>query len=159
MTSNPIILKNLDNQIKNLPNITAFYNAFFLKSQHSPAYKLRMYQDKSRHPIILSINSGGQTIGLLESWNKRNNPKKRIISTLLIHPEFRGRGYSRKLFEQALKSSQEKSENPLWIIHFRDDNKERLQAIYSKLGFSNLNSQGTYKNGEIKWEMSIAKST
>jgi ribosomal protein S18 acetylase RimI-like enzyme len=158
VTSTPIILKNLDDQIKNLPSITAFYNAFFLKSQHSPAYKLKMYQDPSRQPIILSINSNGQTIGLLESWNKRNNPKKRIISTLLIHPDFRGRSYSRKLFEEAVKISQEKSENPLWIIHFRDDNKTNLQAIYTKLGFSNLKSRGTYQNGEIKWEMNIAKS-
>jgi ribosomal protein S18 acetylase RimI-like enzyme len=149
------ICESLEDQIRRVHDITAFYNKFFPKSPHNEKYKQELYQDESRKPIVLTITSNQEIVGLLESWVDQSDPTKRILSTILVDPRFRNKGYAKELFNQANQLAREDKENSIWVLHFRDSNREILEPMYASFGFGNLSQVGTYGNGEIKWQMKM----
>ena len=64
-----------------LEKITSFYNTHFIKSQQKLKYKQKMYANTKRSPIILVIkDKNSEIIGLLESWNDKDNPSIKVLA-------------------------------------------------------------------------------
>ena len=151
----PVVMEESECDARKIHDITVFYNTFFPSSLQSEEYKLKLYRNKSRKPVVLSITANGKIVGLLESWMSKEDPKIRILSTILVDPEARGKGYAKELFLQADEQARKDGESSMWVLHFRDSNKESLEAMYTSFGFTDLKQNGAYKNGEIKWEMTM----
>jgi ribosomal protein S18 acetylase RimI-like enzyme len=126
--------------------VTEFYNKYFPKSQHSVNYKKNIYTKPST--IILIAIDQKEVIGLLESW--LDDDGNRLLSTIVIDEEYRNRGLFKNMFDRFKMLVREKK----IILHFRESNLQTLEKVYKSIGFSNIKTIGTYRNGELKFEMS-----
>lgn len=151
-----VLSVNIDKNPSALGKIVSFYNKHFPDSQHSKAYKEKMYRNQARHPIILTIQDQGEIVGLLEGYDDKQKPNHTALATLAVASGYRGKGLAKKLFERFKQATISRGSQEAIILHFRDGKKEQLNQLYQKFGFSNLIQSGTYTNGEVKWEMSIS---
>lgn len=136
-----------------LSAITDLYNRSFPQALHETRYKRHMYQKASAAPIVLVIWDGIRPVGLLESWHTTKRPGCRLLTTLVVDPDERGRGLARRMVEKLVKLTEaERRRFPL-AVNYRAQNRERLEPFYERFGFSDPAVVGVYANGDEMWEM------
>jgi ribosomal protein S18 acetylase RimI-like enzyme len=151
-----LILEELDNLIivdfidwekagGRLSELANFYNENFPQTQHSLSFKKQKYSLPDTTILVALIND--KVVGLLESWISENG--ERLLSTILIDQRYRQQGLFKSLFDDFVKRVKE---NEI-VIHFREENKDKLEKIYSSVGFTNSELVGQYNNGENKYKM------
>jgi len=131
--------------------ITQFYNNNFPASSRTIEKNKQRYQQESFRNFVLE--SGEKIIGLLEATKLDN--QSMLLESILVDSEHQRMGLGKKLFAEFLDTVQPRQKI---ILHFRDSKKEQLEKFYSDLGFTNLQEEGKYKNGEIKWGMEFIKN-
>lgn len=147
------IIEDLSQHFLDIREITKFYNKYFLTSPHNEKYKLDLYQNRLRKPIVLTIKVGENIVGLLESWAYKNDRAKRLLSTILVDNNYRNMGYAKKLFDRAHTLASQNNEENIWVLHFRDSRRNSLGSLYRSFGFEEIKLAGAYNNGQVKWEM------
>lgn len=144
------IVSDINQHLANIELITKFYNEQLPRTAKPNSHRLTLYQSSNHSPLILAIYEQDNIIALLESFLDTNNPSHhRLLSTLIVSPHHRNKGYAKKLFSQATLMSKSTS----WIVHYRDSKRSHLEKFYKKLGFTDPHPCGTYGNKETMWEM------
>jgi len=133
-----------------IDDVTDFYNQNFPKSQHTSEFKLSKYNSPKSIVFIAVDETSGVVCGLIESWLSKDG--ERIFSTALIMKKYRSGLLFRKMFTKFLNECRKYRDKEI-IVHFRDSNKTKLEPLYKFFGFDDLEEDGTYQNGEIKWKM------
>ena len=135
--------------------ITQIYNRNFPDSPHREEYKARQYRSREDLPVNIVIKQEDRIVGLLESRAKTvDGNNVRLLQTLLVAPEYRQRGLGKRMFEKLTRHVGPDQEI---VVHFRHRNKRRLEALYTRLGFTCLHEAGEYSNGETKWRMMFSE--
>jgi ribosomal protein S18 acetylase RimI-like enzyme len=142
-------------QRKTFPDVERFHNNHFTRSLRTAGWLSTFSADTSRFPRGFIAFSGDRPVGLVIGRTVLDDTSNFNLVSLLVHPDFRGRGLAGTLMKKFLSSARRLKGAKKITLHFRESNG--LEKLYAKYGFSFVGSDGSYSDGEnrMRMEMSI----
>jgi hypothetical protein len=136
--------------------VTDFYNTNFTE-KHTVRGRMKRYGDAETAPVNIAVVADGGIVGLLESrLMAMEHERVRLLATLLIDPAYRELRLSRFLFDKFMRSVETKVNV---VVRFRDSNRQNLECLYRRFGFSDPEDDGEYKHSkEKRWRMTLART-
>lgn len=106
---------------------------------------LKLKRNKSKQRLVVLLNEKKAGIVRIDSIDKENNS---LCLGLDLHPNFRGKGYAKKIYQSLLSSFFNKGYNRIWL--FVISYNERAYSLYKKLGFKDEGAQreAIYRDGQ-----------
>ncbi len=107
--------------------------------------------DMAKEPIFF-IEADGEIVGVTSYWMKE--PDHAYISSLIIRPQFQGKGIARKAMEIVLEWIKDV---PLVDLVTHPDNTKAIK-LYESLGFKNVaRMENHFGDGEPRIKMELRK--
>ncbi|MCD6156152.1 MAG: ribosomal protein S18-alanine N-acetyltransferase [Candidatus Atribacteria bacterium] len=123
-------------RFQHLPYVVAIEKQSF---KHPWSYSLFLSElsNKIAHYFVALL--GNKLIGYIGLWIYL---REAHITTFAIHPDFRGKGYGKRLLHYAFDFAKNKGCKEI-LLEVRTSNKV-AQALYRKLGFSQIGLRKSY---------------
>jgi predicted GNAT family N-acyltransferase len=137
-----------DASVQVIAEITRFNNEYLPQSPRRLARNQRRYENADS--LFLTLRVSGKLIGLLEASSQDTHM---LLETLIVDRQYRGQRLSQVLFDAFLTHIEPQTKI---VVRFRDGNKPHLEKLYGDFGFSKAETDGAYRNGEIRWKMTRA---
>lgn len=131
--------------------IEEFYNTYLTLSRWKTGTLEKFVNNSSSTPIGFIALSGNNVVGFVFGKRVSIDSQTYTLCALLVHPDFRNIGISSLLLNKFLSATKGVAGISKINLHFRANN--RLERYYSRFGFSLIESNEKYTNGEKKIQM------
>jgi|GEM_PF-2280647 ribosomal protein S18 acetylase RimI-like enzyme len=133
-------------QRKTFHDVERFHNSHFTRSLRTAGWLSEFSADISRFPRGFIAFSGNRPVGFVIGRTVLDDTSNFNLVSLLVHPDFRGKGLAGTLMKKFLSSARRLKSVKKITLHFREGNE--LEKLYAKYGFSLIDSDGSYSDGE-----------
>jgi predicted GNAT family N-acyltransferase len=135
-------------EIKNMHD-----KAFPLSGWHT-GYVEEFFLQQVRMPILATLEKDGMVCGfVMGKMLKEKN--EFLIHSFLVVENMRGNGLGKELMQKTLNFVVKYTQVESVRVRFRESNS--VGKFYAKMGFTDLNVCGKYKNGEQKLSLHLKR--